>query len=75
MILEEGDIINLNFNNKDYIVVKNISHNGVSYSYLMTTEKPVEVCIVKLANDESGNQVLENVTDPTELEKIIALIN
>ena len=74
-MLQEGDIIKLNYNNKDYIVMKNIVYNNENYYYLMTTTKPVEVAIVKIVTDVNGNQLIENVTEKEIVQKIIELTN
>lgn len=74
MILNEGDIITLNANGKDYIVIKNVFYNNVNYYYLMTTDKPVEVNIVKLLVNSEGTPIIETVTEPNELNTIVKLV-
>ena len=73
MILEEGEIITLNSNNKDYIVVKSIYNNNINYYYLMTVNKPTEVLLVKLITNQNGEPALENVVDKQELADVMKL--
>ena len=74
MMLEEGEIITLNSNNKDYIIVKNICNNTINYYYLMTVNKPTEVLLVKLITNQNGEPALENVVDKQELADVMKLI-
>ena len=73
MMLEEGEIITLDSNGKDYIVVKSIIYNNINYYYLMTTKKPIEVAIVKLAQTQNGTPVIVTVTDKQEIDIIMKL--
>ena len=73
MMLEEGEIITLNSNNKDYIIVKNICNNTINYYYLMTVNKPTEVLLVKLITNQNGEPALENVVDKQELADVMKL--
>lgn len=73
MILEEGDVITLDANGKDYLVIKTIEYNNENYYYMMTVKKPVEISIIKLAKNEQGQEIIVTVTDQHELEKIMKL--
>lgn len=71
MMLEEGEIITLDTNGKEYIVLKQIINNDINYYYLMTTKKPVEVAIVKLLLTQNGVPVITTVTDKQELDVVL----
>lgn len=73
MMLEEGEIITLDSNGKDYIVLKHIVYNNINYYYLMTSQKPTEVAIVKLAQTQNGTSVIVTVTDKQEIDVIMKL--
>lgn len=65
-MLEKGQIIRLN-DNKEYIVVNKLELHNISYVYLITTTKPLEILIAteKVVN---GKISLEEVKDNNELD-------
>ena len=71
-MLEIGDIITLDANGRDYLVLKDVNYNGTTYYYLMTTDKPVEVAIVKL-EQKDGETVIVTITDEEEIDAIMKL--
>ena len=58
MILEEGEVIKLNTNGKDYVVLKKVNCNNTNSYYLMTLNKPTEVLVVKYQLIVKMNQLL-----------------
>ena len=73
MRLEEGEIITLNDDGKDYVVVKEVEFNNKNYYYLMSAKKPVKILIVEF-KVQDGREVIETVTDRDELESIITIV-
>lgn len=73
MMLEEGEVITLDDNGKDYIVVKKLNYNNENYYYMMTIQKPTEVSIIKLGKNEQGQEIVTTVTDQQELEEVMKL--
>ena len=57
MRLEEGEIITLNDDGKDYVVVKEVEFNNKNYYYLMSAKKPVKILIVEF-KVQDGREVI-----------------
>ena len=71
-MLEVGDIITLEADGRDYLVLKDVNYNGTTYYYLITTDKPVEIAIVKL-EQRDGETVIVTITDQNTLDAIMEL--
>lgn len=71
-MLEVGDIITLESDGRDYLVLKDVNYNNTNYFYLMTTDKPVEIAIVKL-EQKDGESVIVTVTDKETIDGIMEL--
>lgn len=69
-MLEQGQIIKLN-DNKEYIVVNKMTLHSISYVYLITTTKPLEILVAteKVVN---GKISLEEVKDNNELDYVLS---
>lgn len=65
-----GDLINLN-DGKQYIVVNKMTLHNISYVYLMTSSKPVEIVIATEVN-KNGEYKLEEIKDNDELDYILS---
>lgn len=64
--MEKGQIVKLE-DNKEYMVVNKISLHGISYLYLMTTTKPIDI-LVATESVASGKTLLKEVKDNDELD-------
>ena len=74
MMLEVGDIITLETNNKDYLVVTDTVYNNTDYYVLMTIEKPAEAVIAKLDKSEDGDSIIVTITDDAEIDGVMKSI-
>lgn len=73
MMLEEGEVITLDSNGKDYIVIKKVNYKNENYYYMMTIKKPIEVLIIKLGKNELGQEIIITETDKNIIEEIIKI--
>lgn len=69
-MLEIGQIIKLN-DNKEYIVLNRLELHNISYVYLITNSKPLEIVIAteKIVN---GEIVLNEIKDNEELDYVLS---
>ena len=73
MMLEEGEVITLDSNGKDYIVIKKVNYKNENYYYMMTIKKPIEVLIIKLGKNDLGQEIIITETDKNIIEEIIKI--
>ena len=73
MILEEGEVIKLNTNGKDYVVLKKVNCNNTNYYYLLTLNKPTEVLVDKISVNSNNEPIIITVTDKDELDALIKI--
>lgn len=72
-MLENGEIINLE--GKEYICVNSILDNGITYLYLMSNFKPLEIRFAKLLSISDDDLKIEIVTDNAEKVKVLNLFS
>ena len=72
-MLEEGEVITLDSNGKDYIVIKKVNYKNENYYYMMTIKKPIEVLIIKLGKNDLGQEIIITETDKNIIEEIIKI--
>lgn len=69
-MINKGDLINLS-DGKQYVVVNKMALHNISYVYLMTSSKPVEIVIATEVN-KNGEYKLEEIKDNDELDYILS---
>ena len=69
-MLEVGQMVKLD-NDKEYIVIERLNLHNVTYLYLITKSKPIEMIIVteKIVN---GELVLDEIKDNSELDYVLS---
>ena len=73
-MLEVGDIITLETNNKDYLVVTDTVYNNITYYVLMTVGNPSEAVIAKIDKADDGDSVIVTITDDVEIDGVMKSI-
>ncbi len=69
-MVQVGEIVKLS-DNKEYIVINRMDLHNISYVYLITNSKPLEILIAteKIVN---GDIVLDEIKDNNELDYVLS---
>ena len=73
MKLEKGELITLS-DGKEYAVIDTCNINNTIYVYIMTTDQPLEMAIVKESIDADGKVNLVTVNDREEALNVLNAI-
>ena len=69
-MLNVGQVVKLD-DNKEYMVLEKINLHNISYLYLITVNKPVEMLVVTESNID-GEFVLDEIKDNDELDYVLS---
>ena len=69
-MLNVGQVVKLD-DNKEYMVLEKIYLHNISYLYLITVNKPVEILVVTESNID-GEFVLDEIKDNDELDYVLS---
>ena len=69
-MMQVGQIVKLN-DNKEYMVINRMNLHNISYIYLVTTSKPLEM-VIATEKSVNGDIVLEEIKDNSELDYVLS---